>query len=83
LIPLTGIAGGITSGAAYFGMEAGSNVPPGMAAKTGEDLNRDATNTPAPAIALALRNCLLVTKARVFIFSPDFLPARFEAKLIP
>jgi hypothetical protein len=51
----------------YFGIKAGSNVPPAMAAKSGEVLNRHAINTPAPAIALALRNCLLLTNAPVFI----------------
>jgi hypothetical protein len=35
-----------------------------MAAKSGEDLNRDAINTPAPAIAQTLRNRLLLTKVR-------------------
>jgi hypothetical protein len=51
-----GIAGGMTSGATYFGIVVGSSDPPGNATAVADAGIRHGTATATPAAALALRN---------------------------
>jgi len=74
-----GIAGGITSGATYFGIVVGSSDPPGNAAAAADAGIRHGTATETPAAALAFKNVRRVITAAHLLRRRATTPHHFQS----
>jgi hypothetical protein len=75
MVPVLGIADGLTNGMTYFGIDMGSSLPPGIAAKSRRmDPNFVNRSPPSPA-ALHPRNSRLLDMASLLRRSPHLLIA--------